>query len=81
MDIDENELQIVNKGNQRLNKHSEIWARNAFDAWHEFRGFDIKKSIANLSKDLNAIMVLVDMLVMFILQVAKKDEIISSNEV
>jgi hypothetical protein len=74
MDIDENELQIVNKGNQRLNKHS-------FDAWHEFQGFDIKKSIANLSKDPNAIMVLVDMLVMFILQVAKKDEIISSNEV
>jgi hypothetical protein len=56
MDIDENELQIVNKGHQRLNKHSKIWARNAFDAWHEFRGFDTTKSIAGLSKDLNSIM-------------------------
>jgi len=36
MDIDENELEIVNKGNQQLNKHSRIWAKNVFDALHEF---------------------------------------------
>jgi hypothetical protein len=36
MDIDEDELQIVNKGNRQLNKHSKIWAKNAFDALHEF---------------------------------------------
>ncbi len=74
MDIDEDELQIVDKGDRQLNKHFEIWARNALDAWHEFQGFDIKKFIANFSEDPNSIMVLVDMLAMFVLQVAKKDE-------
>jgi hypothetical protein len=36
MDIDEDELEIVNKGDQQLNKHFGIWAKNAFDALHEF---------------------------------------------
>jgi len=35
VDIDENELEIVNKGDQQLNKHFKIWAKNAFDALHE----------------------------------------------
>jgi hypothetical protein len=56
-----------------LNKHSRIWAKNAFDALHEFWGFDTKKSIVDLLEYLDFIMVLVDMLAIFVLQVAKKD--------
>jgi hypothetical protein len=67
-------LQIVNKGNRQLNKHSKIWAKNAFDALHEFWSFDTEKSIVDLLEDPNFIMVLIDMLVMFVLQVAKKDK-------
>jgi hypothetical protein len=59
-----------------LNKHFGIWAKNAFDALHEFWGFDIKKSITDLLEDLDFIMVLVDMLAIFVLQVAKKDKIL-----
>jgi hypothetical protein len=28
-----------------------MWVKNAFDEWHEFWGFNIIKSIANLSED------------------------------
>ncbi len=76
MNIDQDELEIVDKGDRQLNKHSKIWAKNAFDALHEFWGFDTKKHIIDILEDLEFIMVLVDMLVIFFLQVAKKDKIL-----
>jgi hypothetical protein len=36
MDINEKELQNVNKGDRQGNKHVEIWSINAFDEWCEF---------------------------------------------
>jgi hypothetical protein len=51
-----------------------MWVKNAFDELHEFWGFNIIKSIVDLSKDEQFVMVLDDMLAMFILQVTKKDD-------
>lgn len=53
-----------------------MWAKNAFDEWWEFWGFNTKKLIANLVEDGKIIMELMDMLAMFIRQVAKKDEML-----
>ncbi len=57
-------------------RHVEMWAKNAFDEWWEFWGFNTKKSIANMAEDGKIIMELMDMLAMFICQVAKKDKIL-----
>ncbi len=35
LDIDDNEIQNVNKRGRRMNKHVELWAKNAFDEWKE----------------------------------------------
>jgi hypothetical protein len=71
--VDENELDNVNRGGCRAVKHSEVWAKNAFDEWQKFQGHNIERSIADLSKNEDIIMELVDMFSLFILQVAKKD--------
>jgi hypothetical protein len=73
LDIDEKEVHNVNKGGRRINKHGELWAKNAFDEWKVFHDFDTTSLIANLSKDESSIKNLVDMLSCFILQVAKND--------
>jgi hypothetical protein len=31
LDLDEREVENVNKGGWRINKHVELWVRNAFD--------------------------------------------------
>ncbi len=31
LDIDDNEMENVNKGGWRMNKHVELWAKNVFD--------------------------------------------------
>jgi hypothetical protein len=49
--LDENKLENMNKEGWKLNKHVELWVKNAFDQWKVFHGFDTKKSIINLSKD------------------------------
>jgi hypothetical protein len=67
LDLDEKEVDNVNKGGRKINKHVKLWAKNAFDEWKVFRGFDTTSSIANLSKNESSIKNLVDM------QVAKKD--------
>jgi hypothetical protein len=51
-----------------------MWVKNAFDELHEFWGFNIIKSIVDLSKDEQFVMVLDDMLAMSILQVTEKDD-------
>jgi hypothetical protein len=48
LDLDEREVENINKGCWRINKHSELWARNAFDEWRVFSGLDITISITNL---------------------------------
>jgi hypothetical protein len=53
MDIDEDKLSNVNNGDRQLSKQLKMWARNAFDEGRKFWGFHIKKSIANLSEDLD----------------------------
>jgi hypothetical protein len=49
--LDEKELENMNKEGWRVNKHVELWVKNAFDQWRVFHSFDMKKSIINLSKD------------------------------
>jgi hypothetical protein len=53
MDIDEDKLLNVNNGDQQLSEQPKMWAKNAFDEGQNFWGFHIKKSITNLSKDLD----------------------------
>jgi hypothetical protein len=49
LDVDERELENVDKGGCRASKHVELWAKNAFDGWRKFHGCDTEKSITNLS--------------------------------
>lgn len=74
MDINEKESENINKGNQRKDKHAKMWAKNVFDEWRVFQGFDTMKSITNLLEDEHVVMVLVNMLTTFILQAANKDD-------
>jgi hypothetical protein len=73
LDLDEREVEHVNKRGQRIKKNVELWARNAFDDYKVFHGFDTMKSITYLSKDEFSIKYLVDMISSFVLQVVKKD--------
>jgi len=73
LDLDEREVENVNKGGRRISKHVELWARNVFDDYNFFCGFDTTRSITNLSKDESFIKDLVNMLSSFVSQVAKKD--------
>lgn len=36
-------------------KHVELWAKNAFDDWQKYQGYDIEKFITNISKNKNLI--------------------------
>jgi len=56
-----------------VNKHIELWVKNAFDEWRLFCGFDTSKIIVDLSENEGLIKDLVDMLFSFVLQVVKKD--------
>jgi hypothetical protein len=49
--LDENELENMNKEGWKVNKHVELWVKNAFDQWKVLHGFNTKKSIIDLSKD------------------------------
>jgi hypothetical protein len=39
--IDDKELENVNKGGQRANKHAKLWANNVFDKWRVFVGLTL----------------------------------------
>ncbi len=67
------ELENVEKGGCKASRYGENCVENVFDKWRKFCGFGTKRSIANVSKDVNSIKELVDMIVMFILKVATKD--------
>jgi hypothetical protein len=69
LDLDEKEVDNVNKGGRRINKHVELWAKNAFDEWKVLRSFDTRRSIVDLSKKESSIKNMVDMLSSFILQI------------
>jgi hypothetical protein len=55
-----------------LNKHIELWVKNAFDEWSMFRGFGIQKFIKDLLKTKRNVRNLVNMIFSFVLQVMKK---------
>jgi len=63
LNIVEKKLQNVNKGGQRTSIHVKMWAKNAFDEWWEFLGFNTKKSIIYLVKDEQTMMELEEMFV------------------
>jgi len=68
--LDEKEIEHVNKGECKASKHVESWAKNAFNEWRVFCGFNMEKSSVDLFKDENFVMDIVDMLSCFVLQVA-----------
>ncbi len=55
-----------------LNKHIELWVKNAFDEWSMFCGFGIQKFIKDLLKTKRNVRNLVNMIFSFVLQVMKK---------
>jgi hypothetical protein len=57
-------LDNINKYSHRINKHVELWAKNAFNNWQKY---DIEKSIANLSTNNKLIKDFVEMLFLFVL--------------
>ncbi len=67
MDLDEKEVDNVNKDGHRISKHIKLWMNNAFDEWRVFRDIDITKSIIDLSKNEYFVKNLMDMLSSFIL--------------
>jgi hypothetical protein len=73
LNLDKKEVDNVNKGDQRLNKHVKLWAKNAFNEWKVFHSFDTRRSIANLLENESSIKNLVDVLSSLILQVVNKD--------
>jgi hypothetical protein len=76
LEINGFELKNVNKEGWRASKHTELWAKKLFDDWRRFWGDDIQNFIIDLSKREETIKDLVDMLCLFVLQVAKKDDIL-----
>jgi hypothetical protein len=67
------DFENMNKGNHKVSKHAKMWINNAFNECKNLWGFNIEKSIVNLFDNVNVIKELVEMLALFILQVAKKD--------
>jgi hypothetical protein len=65
-------MENVNKGGWKVSKHAKLWEKNAFDEWKLFHGFNTIKSIADIFLNENLTKDLVDMLLSFVLQVAKK---------
>jgi hypothetical protein len=50
-----------------------LWAKNIFDEWRFFHGFDTTKPIVNIFLNGDFIKDLADMLSSFVLQITKKD--------
>ena len=68
--INPKEVQNVETGGCRRSKHSQTWARKAFDAWRRYKTYDTSQSIEDLSE--TDVKSLVNLLHDFMLQVAKK---------
>jgi hypothetical protein len=72
LDLDHKDIKCVNKRGCKASKHIESWAKNAFNEWTIFCGFNMKKSSVDLSNLENFVMDIVDMLSCFVVLVAKK---------
>ncbi len=59
--MEEKEIENINKRGCRASKHVELWARNVFDEWWVFRGFNIEKLIIDIFEDEDFVMNLVEM--------------------
>jgi hypothetical protein len=42
---------MINKSDLRMNNHIKLWAKNRFNKWRLFCGFDIAKFIVDFFKD------------------------------
>ncbi len=51
LDLNEKEVENVNKRGWRINKHAELWVINVFDEWRGSHGLDTTRSIIDLSND------------------------------
>jgi hypothetical protein len=72
LEIDEVELNNINKGMHRANRHVELWVKYVFNELRKFQGYDIQKFIENLSKSEHIVVGLVGMLSLFNFQETKK---------
>jgi hypothetical protein len=65
LEIDGLELNNINKGRHRANRHVELWVKYVFNELRKIQGYDIQKFIANLFKSEHIVVGLVDMLSLF----------------
>ncbi len=57
LDLDEKEVDNV-KGGWRVNKHIELWTKNAFDEWRVFCGFDTTRSLIIDLQKMNLLLII-----------------------
>jgi len=43
----------VNKGSHKASKYVKVWAKNVFDEWRKFWGYNLEKSIIDLFESEN----------------------------
>jgi len=55
LEVNVKELENVENGGHKASRYGENCAKNAFNKWKKFCGFGTKRSIANVSKDVNSI--------------------------
>jgi hypothetical protein len=47
--VDKRELENLNKEGCKVDKHAKLWVKNELDEWWKYCGYDIERSIVNLS--------------------------------
>ncbi len=65
--VDDRDLENVSMGGHRSTKHAEIQAKNAFDEWRWFCGYETNMSIANMLEKEKNVKGLVNMFFLFVL--------------
>ncbi len=53
--VDERELENLNKEGCKVDKYTKLQVKNELDEWWKFCGYDIERSIVNLSQNEEAI--------------------------
>jgi hypothetical protein len=82
LDIDDNEMENVNKRGWRVRMHAKLWVKNVFDEWRLFCGYDKENSIEDVFENKDFIKDFIDMLCFFYFASCKERwQLISSNQV
>jgi len=73
LDINDKQMENVNKGGQKVSKHAKLWAKNAFNEWKVFCGYDTNKSIIDIFENKDYVKTFINMLSFFCLASSQKN--------